>query len=117
MRWGRIAAALLLNIGLVGCGPAGVVANSVVKATQDESADSLELDIQRRLAANPALTGVKVSVAIGNVWRDAFQTRYAVLLAGTVPHAEARAWAVQAVRDGLRAEPEAVNIADHIRVE
>lgn len=112
-----IAAALLMALALSGCGPAGVVANSVVKSSQGSNAQDLESDIKRRFAAEPTLRNVKVSVAISNVWRDAFQTRYSVLLAGTVPSEDSRTAAAMAVRQVTDGGDEAVVIADRMRVE
>jgi osmotically-inducible protein OsmY len=117
MRANPIAAVFLACLALSGCGPAGVVANSVVKSTQGGNADDLERDIKRRFAADPSLRDVKVSVAISNVWRDAFQTRYSVLLAGSIPSEDTRTAAAAAVRQVINAGDDAVIIADKMRVE
>ncbi|MBC7905355.1 MAG: hypothetical protein H7Y60_01235 [Rhodospirillaceae bacterium] len=117
-----IAAAFLICPALIcltlsGCGPAGVVANSVVKSSQGSNAEDLERDIKRRFATDPALRDVKVSVAISNVWRDAFLTRYSVLLAGTIPSEDTRAGIATLVRQVIDAGDDAVIIADKMRVD
>ncbi|MBC7951641.1 MAG: BON domain-containing protein [Rhodospirillaceae bacterium] len=117
MRTTPIAAVFLACLALSGCGPAGVVANSVVKSAQGSSAEDLERDIKRRFASEPSLRDIKVSVAISNGWRDAYQTRYSVLLAGTIPSETMRSAAATAVRQVINAGDDAVIIADKMRVE
>lgn len=117
MRTKPIAAVFLTCLTLSGCGPAGVVANSVVKSAQGNNAEDLERDIKQRFASQTPLHGVKVSIAISNGWRDAYQTRYSVLLAGTIPSETTRIAAAETVRQVINADHDAVIIADKMRVE
>lgn len=109
--------ALILSVtALSACGPAGVVANSVVKESQGRTAADIERDIKAQFSANPALKDVKVNVAINNVWQNAFHTRYSVLLAGTVADETARSEAAATLRRVIGAEDDAVVIADQTRI-
>lgn len=115
----RTAAPLVLVLSataLSACGPAGMVANSVVKESQGRTAADIERDIKTQFSANPALMDVKVSVAINNVWQNAFQSRYSVLLAGTVADDDARREAAATLRRVIGAEDDAVAIADQTRI-
>ena len=107
-----LACLLLLSA----CGPAGVVANSVMKETQGRNASDIERDIKKAYETSPALRDVKVSVAMNNVWQNAFQTHYAVLLAGTVPDDEARKAATVTARQIIGADEKAIAIADQMRL-
>jgi hypothetical protein len=112
-----IAALLLTGTALAGCGPAGVVASTVVKGAQAGNAEDYERDLRQRFAAQPSLRDIKVSVTLSNGWRDAFRTRYSVLLAGTIPAEADRKAATQMVWDAIGATPDTVAIADHMRIE
>lgn len=116
MRRALAVAPLFAALFLSACGPAGVIANSVVKETQGSNAADIERDIKTQLGTTPSLRNVKVSVAISNVWRDAFQTRYSVLLAGTVPDTIAHEQAIATVRNTIGADDDAIVIADRVRI-
>lgn len=116
MRRALAAPPLFVALFLSACGPAGVVANSVIKETQGGNAADIERDIKVQFGTTPSLRDVKVSVAISNVWRDAFQTRYSVLLAGTVPDTIAHTQAIATVRKTIGANDDTILIADRIRV-
>lgn len=100
---------------LTACGPAGVVANSVIKETQGRNAGDIERDVKKEYGDNPALRDVKVSVAINNVWQNAFQTRYSVLLAGTIPDQNARTEAIAVLRRVIGGDEDTIAIADKMR--
>ncbi|HTH17130.1 MAG TPA: hypothetical protein VL974_10785 [Magnetospirillum sp.] len=110
------AAVLALPLISAACGPAGVVANSAVKRVQGDNAADLERAIKTQMARNPSLRDIQVSVAISNVWQDAFQTRYSVLLAGTLPSEEARREAYATTQSAIGAGDDAVLIADQTRI-
>ncbi|MCR6632884.1 MAG: hypothetical protein NVV74_24130 [Magnetospirillum sp.] len=114
MRRAALAAALCM---LAACGEvAGVSANAALKSHQSRSAEELESRIAQRFAAEPALTGLKVSVARANGWRDGFQTRTSVLLAGTATDAAARTRAAELVREIIGGDPAAIAILDRSRM-
>lgn len=96
---------------------AGVGANAALKGHQGASAADHEKAIAQRLAAEPALAGLKVSVAVANHWRDGFSTRTSVLMAGTAPDAAAKTRAAQLIKDTIGGEPEAIAILDLSRIE
>ena len=108
-------AVLGASLFLSACGPIGVIANSAVKESQGHDSADIEQTIRQQLAQTPNLRGIKVSVAIDNVWRNAFQTHYSVLLAGTAPNSEAHDQAIATVRR-IIADDDALVIADQIKV-
>ena len=112
----RLSVPILCLLALNTCGPAGVVANSVVKETQGRNASDIERDIKNAYEANPALKDVKVSIAINNVWQNAFQTHYSVLLAGTIPDEEARKAATATAKQVIGTSDDTIAIADRIKL-
>lgn len=110
-----LAAPVCALLCLSACGPAGVVANSMVKETQGRNAGDIERDLLNEYGKHADLRGVKVSVAINNVWQNAFQTRYSILLAGTIPDRDARAAAIAILRRVIGGDDEAIVIADRMR--
>lgn len=96
---------------------AGVGASAALKGHQGASAAEYEKAIARRLAADPALAGLKVSVALANHWRDGFSTHVSVLVAGTAPDQAAQARAAQTIRETIGGAPEATAILDLSRIE
>lgn len=115
MRRNSCLAVLCVSLFLAACGPVGVIANSAVKESQGHDSADIEQTIRQQLAQDPKLRGIKVSVAINNVWRNAFQTHYSVLLAGTAPDFEAHDQAVAIVRRVI-ADDNALVIADQTRI-
>lgn len=96
---------------------AGVGANAALKGHQGASAADHEKAIAQRLAAEPTLAGLKVSVAIANHWRDGFSTRASVLMAGTAADPAAKTRAAQLIKDTIGGDPEAIAILDLSRIE
>ena len=111
-----ISLALVLALGA--CSEvAGVGANAALKGHQGASAAEHEKAIAQRLAAEPDLAGLKVSVAVANAWRDGFATRVSVLMAGTAPDPAAQARAAQVIKETIGGAPEATAILDLSRIE
>src|SRR5512145_400363 len=114
----RLTTALALVLALAACSEvAGVTANATLKGHQTANAGAAEDALARRFAADPALSGLKASVAIANHWRDGFQTRTSVLLAGTAPDAATQARAAALIKDILGDDPDAIAILDLSRIE
>lgn len=112
---GLIVAAVALM--LAGCSEvAGVTANAALKSHQVGSATEAEQAIAARFAAEPALAGLKASVAMANHWRDGFQTRVSVLLAGTAADEAASARAAQIIRETIGGAADAIAILDRSRL-
>lgn len=116
VRTAAVVALFLSTATLSACGPAGVVANSMVKESQGRTAEDIESDIKALFNTKPGLKDVKVNVAINNVWQNAFQTHYSVLLAGTVADEDARREAKATLRHVIGADEDAVVIADQTRI-
>lgn len=95
---------------------AGVTANAALKGHQTGNAEDAERAIAQRFAADPALADLKVSVAFGNHWRDGFQTRASVLMAGTAPDEAARTRAAEIVREIVGGAPNGIAILDRSRI-
>lgn len=109
---------LLALLLLAGCTDvAGVGASAALKGHQGASAAEHEKAIAQRLATDPALAGLKVSVAIANHWRDGFSTRTSVVMAGTAPNTEAKARAAQVIKETIGGDPESTAILDLSRIE
>lgn len=109
---------LMLALALPACSDvAGVGANAALKGHQGLNAADHEKAIAQRLAADPALAGLKASVAVANQWRDGFATRTSVLMAGTAPDAEARSRAAQVIKEAIGGDPAAIAIVDLSRIE
>lgn len=113
----RLLYPLALLLVLAGCSEvAGVGANAALKDHQGASAADHEKAIAQRLAAEPSLAGLKVSVAVANDWREGFATRTSVLMAGTAPDQAAQARAAQLIKDAIGGAPEATAILDLSRI-
>jgi hypothetical protein len=113
----RLISAAVVCAGLAACSQAaGVGANVALKAHQTETTTELEKRLTQRFAAEPPLAGLKISVARANVWQDGFQSRYNVLLAGTVPDADSRNRAAAMVRETIGGDPAAIAILDRSRL-
>jgi hypothetical protein len=95
---------------------AGVGANVALKAHQTQTTEEMEKRLAERFAGEPALSGMKVSVARSNVWQDGFQSRYSVLLAGIAADEPARGRAADMVREVIGADPAAIAILDRSRL-
>lgn len=107
----------LVLVVLAACSEvAGVGANAALKSHQTLSGEQAEQAVAQRFAADPALAGLKVSVATANSWRDGFQTRTSVLMAGTVADTAAQARAVAIIRDTIGGDPAAVVVLDRSRI-
>lgn len=100
---------------LSACGAAGIVADSAIKEAQGRNAADIERELLNAYGRHAALRGVKVSVAINNVWQNAFQTRYSILLAGTIPDRDARTEAIAILRRVIGGDDDAIVIADRMR--
>ena len=95
---------------------AGVTANAALKGHQTGNAEDAERAIARRFAADPALASLRVSVAYGNHWRDGFQARASVLMAGTAPDEAARSRAAEIIREIVGGTPDGIAILDRSRI-
>lgn len=109
---------LAAALALAACAEmAGVGANAALKGHQGSTATDHEQAIAQRLAADPTLAGLKVSVAVANPWQDGFASRISVLVAGTVPTADARPRAARIITDTIGGDPKAIAILDRSRIE
>lgn len=108
----------ILLLTLAACSDmAGVGANAALKGHQGINAADHEKAIALRLAADPTLAGLKVSVSVTNQWRDGFSTRTSVLMAGAAPDAAACARATQVIKETIGGDPAAIAILNLSRIE